>query len=61
VDTSTRRRISGLQVAEAEGWAVADAYLEITAGGGDDEALKKAKKIVEEKKAKNRVSSRSVN
>jgi len=51
-DAAARRRIYGLQVADLEGWQVA--YLEITAGNVDDEALKEAKEIVAKKKAKER-------
>jgi len=56
-DVATIRRICGLQVAEMEGWKVADAYLDITAGNCDDEALKKAKDMVAKQKAKTRVSN----
>jgi len=55
-DAAARRRIYGLQVADLEGWQVADAYMEITAGNVDDEALKKAKEIVAKKKVKERGS-----
>jgi len=55
-DAAARRRIYGLQVADLEGWQVAEAYLEITAGNVDDEALKKAKELVAKKKAKERGS-----
>jgi len=59
-DATARRRICGLQVAEMEGWKVADAYLDITSGNCDNEALKKAKDMVAKQKATARRRSYSL-
>jgi len=58
VDASSRRRIYCLQIAEADGWQVADAFLEVTVGNGDGAALAKAKELVAKRKAKERSASK---